>query len=239
MHSLFFRLGLPAVDLYENLMFDIDIRRHQPLPGGPKILVSNHPSTTDPFLILEITPEPVRLLIEERLFQVPVFGSYLRLAGHIPVVPGNGRAAYRAALRTLRDNKSVALYPEGAISPIDGGLHKPRTGAARLALESGAPVVPIGVALDRKRIRLLESNVKGKPAVGTWYFRGPYALTVGAPLRFRGSVEDRELVESTADRIMCAIAGLERESRARIFSEIRPLRANAGIRAVLGDLIYD
>ena len=51
MHSIFFRLGLPLIDLYENLMFETDIFHHQPLPPGPKLLVSNHPSTTDPFYL--------------------------------------------------------------------------------------------------------------------------------------------------------------------------------------------
>ncbi len=239
MHSMFFRLGLPAIDLYENLMFDIDIRRHKPLPPGPKILVSNHPSTTDPFLILEITPEPVHILIEERLFQVPVFGSYLHLAGHIPVIPGNGRTAYHTALRKLREKKSVALYPEGAISPLEGGFHKPRTGAARLALEAGVPVVPIGVALDRSRLRLIETRVKGKMALGTWYFRGPYALTVGSPLVFHGNVEDHNLVETVAAQIMHSILRLEKESADRLSSDIRARRTGVGIRSVLGELLYE
>jgi 1-acyl-sn-glycerol-3-phosphate acyltransferase len=239
MHSMFFRLGLPVIDLYENWMFDIDIRRHKPLPPGPKILVSNHPSTTDPFLILEITPEPVHILIEERLFQVPLFGSYLHLAGHIPVIPGNGRAAYLAAIRKLREKKSVALYPEGAISPLGGGFHKPRTGAARMALEAGVPVVPIGVALDRSRLRLIETKVKGEPVLGTWYFRGPYALTVGAPLLFQGDVEDHNLVEAVGAQIMHAIIRLEKESENRLSSDRYTQHARGRIRSVLGELLYE
>ncbi len=239
MHSMFFRLGLPLIDLYENLMFDIDIRRQKPLPVGPKILVSNHPTTTDPFLILEIAPEPVRILIEERLFQVPLFGAYLHLAGHIPVLQGNGRTAYDAALRTLRERKSVALYPEGAISPLEGGIHRPRTGAARLALESGAPIVPIGVALDRSRIRLIETKVKNEPALGTWYFHGPYAITIGSPMAFRGNVEDRVLVDSISEEIMDRISSLETESRRRLEIQKSAKRSGAGLRTVIGEVIYE
>jgi 1-acyl-sn-glycerol-3-phosphate acyltransferase len=239
MHSMFFRLGLPLIDLYENLMFDIDIRRHRPLPAGPKILASNHPSTTDPFLFLEITPEPVHILIDDRLFDVPVFGAYLHLAGHIPVVPGNGKTAYRKSLRELRARKSVALYPEGAISPPDGGFHEPRTGAARLAVESGAPVIPIGVALDRSRIRRIETKMKNETALGTWYLHGPYAITLGAPLRFRGDMEDRPLVETAAAKIMNRIKLLERESARRLVAAKSARRPAAGIRSLLGDFIYE
>ena len=239
MHSMFFRLGLPVIDLYENVMFDIDIRRHKPLPSGPKILVSNHPSTTDPFLILEITPEPVHILVDDRLFQVPVFGTYLRLAGHIPVHPGDGRAAYRTALGKLREGKSVAVYPEGAISPLDGGFRRPRTGAARMALAAGVPVVPIGVALDRTRLHLIETKVKNETALGTWYFRGPYAITVGSPMLFRGDVEDRDLVDTVAAQIMNRIICLEKESATRLESGKPALRAGGGIRSWLGELIYE
>jgi 1-acyl-sn-glycerol-3-phosphate acyltransferase len=239
MHSTFFRLGLPLVDLYENVMFDIDIRRHQPLPQGPKILVSNHPSTTDPFLILEITPEPVHILIDEHLFQVPLFGTYLRWAGHIPVVPGNGNAAYRAALAKLRTGKSIALYPEGAISPSDGGVHKPRTGAARMALETGVPVVPVGVALDRSRIRRIETKVKNERILGTWYFQGPYAITVGSPMVFRGDVEDRELVDAAAGRMMNRIVRLEKESADRLASAGFARPGGSRIRSFLGEWLYD
>jgi 1-acyl-sn-glycerol-3-phosphate acyltransferase len=239
MHSMFFRIALPAIDIYENLMFDVDIRRHMPLPPGPKILASNHPSTTDPFLILEITPEPVHILIEERLFQVPVFGSYLHLSGHIPVVPGRGREAYRAAVRILREKKSVALYPEGAISPPEGGFYKPRTGAARMALEADVPVVPIGVALDRSRIRRIETDVKGEPVVGTWYLGGPYAITVGSPLVFRGDVEDRDRVDAVAGEIMRSIVRLETESMSRLKAGLAERRLRPGIRSLLGELLYD
>ncbi|MGB7540281.1 MAG: lysophospholipid acyltransferase family protein [Anaerolineales bacterium] len=227
------------IDLYENLMFDIDIRRYKPLPVGPKILVSNHPSTTDPFLILEIAPEPVHILIDQRLFQVPIFGTYLHLAGHIPVVPERGGDAYQSALRILRQRKSIALYPEGAISPLDGGTHPPRTGAARLALNAGVPVVPIGVALDRSRLRLIETKVKDEPALGTWYFHGPYAITVGLPMIFRGDVEDRDLVELISEEIMDRITSLENESRRRLDAQKSVQRSGAGLRTVIGEVIYE
>jgi 1-acyl-sn-glycerol-3-phosphate acyltransferase len=170
---------------------------------------------------------------------VPVFGTYLRLAGHIPVTPGNGRVAYRAALAKLRAKKSIALYPEGAISPLEGGFHKPRTGAARMALEAGVPVVPIGVALDRSRLRLIETKVKDERIVGTWYFRGPYAITVGSPMVFRGHVGDRDLVDAAAGQMMTRIVRLEKESADRLASEKSARLTGSGIRSLLGEWIYD
>ena len=85
----------------------------------------------------------------------------------------------------------MAIFPEGAINPLNGGFHHPHTGAARPALSTGAPVIPVGIGLQRERIRLVETEMEGKPEVTTGYLGGPYAMTVSQPLRFAGDVEDR------------------------------------------------
>ncbi len=106
-------------------------------------------------------------MIDDRLFKVPVFGACLRRMGHVPVVPGEGHTAVEAAQALLKAGRTVAIFPEGAISPLDGGFHQPRTGAARLALSTGVPVIPVGVYLDRSHIRRFETSIDGTPAVGT------------------------------------------------------------------------
>ena len=68
-------------------------------------------------------------------------------AGTIPVDRSGGRAAQAALdtrLRVLRDGELVGIYPEGTRSP-DGRLYRGKTGVARLALESGAPVIPVAM----------------------------------------------------------------------------------------------
>ncbi len=214
--EVLYRMGLPVVDLYAGMMLGMDVAHHAVLPAGPKIIAPNHPTTTDPFLITTLTSEPISILIDDRLFKVPVFGRYLHATGHIPVVPGSGRVAFDEALRRLRAGQTVAIFPEGAISPLAGGFHNPRSGAARLAMLSGAPVVPVGINLDRGRIRLTETIIEGKVAVGTWYLKGPYAMTVGEPMWFTGSVEDREQVAAASQAIMRRIIQLSRESAVRM-----------------------
>lgn len=216
MEKVLYWLGRPVLDLCAGMMFEMDVVRHAPLPDGPKIFAPNHPSTTDPFLILTLTSEPISILIDDRLFKVPVFGSYLGRVGHIPVVPGRGRDAFDKARRLLEAGRSVAIFPEGAISPLQGGFHKPRTGAARLSLLTGAPVIPVGIHLDRERIRLIETLIEDEVAVGTWYLRGPYLMTVGDPMAFEGNAEDREHVTSVSGRIMKRIIQLSRESARRM-----------------------
>jgi 1-acyl-sn-glycerol-3-phosphate acyltransferase len=205
-----------AIGVGARAMFGMDIVRHTMLPPGPKIIAPNHPSTTDPFLVLLLAEEQIAILIDDRLFKVPLFGSCLRLAGHVPVVPGEGRLAYEAAARLLASGGTVAIYPEGSVSPLSGGFHRPRTGAARLALCTGAPIIPVGIYLERERIRVIDTQIEGQTAIGRWYLDGPYAITVGEPMWFQGDVQDRARVRSISDQVMQRITCLAQESASRV-----------------------
>ena len=204
-----------AVASYARAMLKVDVVRHGPLPEGPKIVVANHPTTTDPILITLLAAEPMHILITEMCFNIPGLGQFMRMAGHVPVVDNNRRAAFEKAVRLLQAGQTVTIFPEGALSPLEGGVCRPHTGAARLALMTNAPIVPVGIHLRRERIRFVETTVGDKTETARWYLRGPYAITVGEPLRFRGDVEDRQYVRWVSERIMQRIAGLARESALR------------------------
>jgi 1-acyl-sn-glycerol-3-phosphate acyltransferase len=200
---------------YTRLMLDVDIQWHAPLPEGPKILAANHPTTTDPLYLLTLLSEPVSFLVTAASFDVPVVGAYLRVTGHVPAVRGSGGATVEAIARQVKAGRSVAIFPEGALSPLGGGFHQPHSGVARVALRTGAPVVPIGIGLERERIRVKEAEVGGDKAIGHFYLTGPYAITVGRPLTFAGDVRDRERVHAVARQIMHQIRDLARESERR------------------------
>jgi 1-acyl-sn-glycerol-3-phosphate acyltransferase len=161
-------------------------------------------------------PQPIHILIIDNPFYVPILGTYLRQSGHVPVVPGNGRPAFEEARRLLEAGRSVALFPEGWVSPQQGGFNSLRTGAARLALATGKPVVPVGIYLPREQNTVITSTINGKRTVGYWYLRGAYGMTVGQALRFEGSVDDRAHVASVSDRIMEHITSLALESEGRV-----------------------
>ncbi len=207
-----YSMGRTAVALYARSALQINISQHAPLPKGAKIIAANHPTTTDPILITLATPESMHILITEMCFKVPMVGHFLRQAGHVPVVDGNGRAAFDEALRWLRDGKTVGIFPEGALSPLDGGVCHPHTGVARLALVAGVPVIPVGIHVERERIKFAETTVGNKTETARWYLRGPYTMTVGEPLRFEGDVQDRGTVRAISERIMQRIVRLARES---------------------------
>lgn len=78
----------------------------------------------------------------------------------------------------------MVVFPEGDVSPRQGGFHRPRTGAARLALLTGVPVVPVGIYLWRKYNCPIEMDIAGTRCVSYVCLRGKYALTVGEPVRY-------------------------------------------------------
>ena len=214
--KLMYRLSRPVVKTYMGSMLKTDVRWHEPMPTGAKIIVANHPSTSDPFFVASLANHQVYILINEVLFKVPVLGEYLRRSGHIPVVAGNGKAAMDEALARLSKGDTVIIFPEGALSPAEGGFCQPRTGAARLALMSGAPVIPVGIHLPLERVRDIVSVVDGKIEIGRWYINGPYNMTIGRPLIFRGNVENHAIVRQVSTAIMHHIIEMAHQSRGRM-----------------------
>jgi 1-acyl-sn-glycerol-3-phosphate acyltransferase len=224
LEQAWYSLGRSAVAGYAQSMLKVDISQHAPLPAGPKIIAANHPTTTDPFYITLLTLEPVHMLITEMCFQVPVVGQALRLAGHVPVVSGSGHTALEKAVLLLRSGQTVVIFPEGALSPTDGSVHRPHTGVARMALMAGVPVIPVGISPEWRRIWRVDTTVRGKTEVARWYLHGPYTMTVGEPMCFAGDAErmstssDRAYVRSVSERIMQRIARLSHESAERVLA---------------------
>lgn len=215
LEKMLYRISRPLVKSYVGTMLDLDVKWKSPLPEGAKIIAANHPSTSDPFFMAAMANQQSFILIKGILFKVPVFGQYLRKSGHIPAIKGQGQAAIDEALGRLADGGTIIIFPEGRLSPIRGGFYQPRTGVARLALASGAPVIPAGIHLDRSRFHTMNTPVEGDNEVGRWYLKGPYGITMGNPVRYTGDAEDREHVRRVATVIMHQIIELSYESRQR------------------------
>ena len=216
--GLFYWSGQTLVDLYVRLALEMDVLRLAPLPAGPKIIAANHPTTTDPFYMLAVIPEQTSILITDMAFGVPGFGAYLRTAGHVPVIKGRGQLAFEQARQRLVSGGTIGIFPEGALSPLGDelGFHPARTGVARLALCTGAPIVPVGISLDTRRIRFQKTTVGEQSEIARWYLGGPYAVTVGAAMYCEGDIEDWEGVRSISRRVLQRIAWLSHASARRL-----------------------
>ncbi len=213
--KLLYTISRYFVLTYVHLLMDFSLHWHAPLPEGPTLIVANHPSFSDPFAFTMLSEHPISVLITATAFLVPMLGLFLRRSRHIPVVDGAGRPAFNEALARLKSGETVALFIEGHYSPPEGGFLPPRTGAVRMALDSGVPIVPVGIHLAHKRLRLIHGHIKGKIYPQYWYFRGPFNMTVGKPIHLDGNVEDHAHVRAESKRVMQRVINLVEESKAR------------------------
>lgn len=231
-----YTVGRRAIGAFSSVMLDMDVAWHAPLPRGAKIIAANHPSTLDPALVMTLAPEHTSILISETLFKIPVLGAYLRRAGHVPVVHGSGRSALQEGIRLLKAGRTIMIFPEGALSPLEGGVYPAHTGAARLALATGAPIVPIGIGIRPEHIRYVTTDAGGETEIGRLYLNGPYAMTVGEAMHLTGSVEDRPHVRAVSERIIERIADLAHESVMRIAQREQMTNRSRGIAPLLARL---
>jgi 1-acyl-sn-glycerol-3-phosphate acyltransferase len=213
--GLLYTVGRVLIALYARLFLDLEILWQAPLPPGPKLIVANHPSFSDPFALSLLSSHPMVILITSIAFLVPVLGYYLKRSRHIPVVEGAGRPAFDEALQRLKAGDTVALFIEGQNSPPEGGFCPPHTGAVRLALSAGVPIIPVGIQLVRERLRVIEGKIKGQTYPEYWYLRGPFRMVVGEPICLEGDVEDRPRVAAESQRVMQRIIDLVREGERR------------------------
>ena len=214
--KVFYRVGSIIVGTYSKIMFKMDVQKHINIPRGAKIIVANHPTTIDPFILTSISHGQAAVLIKDVLFDVPVFGRYLRLSGHIPVGRESGKIAFDKALEKLKKGITVIVFIEGDLSKLIHKVDKPKTGAVRLAMLSGKPIIPIGISVKEKNVKWIKSVIKGVQEWGKWYFKGPYVLSIGKPISLRGNVEDRNKVKYLTNWLGKKVSGLAKESRNRL-----------------------
>lgn len=213
--NTWYQMGRAIVSFYAHTLMHTDIHLQSPLPQGAKIIAANHPCTNDPAFVTLITREHVTILIKGSLFKMPLFGRSLRMSGHVPVICGDGQTALDAGIRLLKAGHTVMIFPEGEISP-DDGYQPAHTGVARLALASGAPVIPVGISLNQKKVRRVPTMIDGAQDTGTWYLQGSYAMTVGQPMHFNGDPNNRDSARLVTSQVMARITTLSRSGHLRM-----------------------
>jgi 1-acyl-sn-glycerol-3-phosphate acyltransferase len=175
---------------------------------GPVILAANHLAFIDSFVLPLIVPRRVHFLGKHEYFtgtgvKGQATATFFRGVGAIAVDRSGGRAALDAldtCAAVLERGDVFAIHPEGTRSP-DGRLYRGRTGVARLAMRTGAPVVPVAIkGTDRIQPR---GQVVPKP--------GRIEVRLGAPMRFAGrdaGMPRGKVARQVTDEIMDAIQRL-------------------------------
>src|SRR5437867_3675813 len=204
---LFHRIAVVAARLNPFWDFRV-IDDVQPDPRRPYVFVANHQSNADPFLVAMV-PWEMKWLSKKSIFDIPLLGWMMRVAGDVEVDRGNKESARRAMgqMRERLDRKlSVLIFPQGTRSP-DGTVGAFRDGAFRLAIEAGVDVVPLAVS------GTAESLPKGSIA----FEKTAATVTVLPPVSTKGlSVEDApRLAEKVRGEIARAITPGSSESPPR------------------------
>lgn len=196
-----------------------EITGHENLPGsGGYIVVANHITEIDPVTVAY----PVythgtipRFLAKDSLFRVPVLGYFLTKTAQIPVSRGSmdAKKSLDSARAVIKAGGAVLIYPEGTLTrdpdlwPMAG-----RTGAARLALATGAPVLPLAHWGDQE---LLPPRAR-RPHL---FPRKKARVRIGRPIDFsdlvspEGGRPSREALEQATERMMGAVTSLLEDLR--------------------------
>jgi 1-acyl-sn-glycerol-3-phosphate acyltransferase len=170
-------------------------------PGASYVFCSNHLSYMDTPVVLSSIPAEFRFLAKEGLFQIPLLGTHLKQAGHIPVPREDPRRSVRTmttASRIMHERGiSLLIFPEGGRSH-DGVLQPFKEGAAYIAIKAQAPLVPVAVTGTREIL-----------AMGSAVFHsGPVRLRIGHPIPTKGlTLRDRKALTEAAHEQIAAMLG--------------------------------
>jgi len=188
------RLGRTATRLSTLWKFDIEGERPPDIDTAGYVVVANHESQADPFL-LSFLPWDMRWVAKEDLFKQPLSGWAMRLGGDIPLRRGEGESVLRGGI-------SVMMFPEGTRSP-GGELMPFKDGAFDLAIRAGVPILPIALAGTRAM----------RPKHSRWFGKAHAGAKILTPIPTTGMTAAD--VGTLRDRARAAIAAALPDVRAR------------------------
>lgn len=192
------------------------------LPDGGIIVVSNHTSYADGLLLALVCRRlgrSLRLLATSGVFRAPVIGGLARRLGFIPVDRGavTASASLDTAAAAIEAGEAVGIFPEGRLTrDPDHWPERGKTGAVRLALRTGAPIIPVAmvgahrVVSRRGLVRQLIRNVVLRPRV---------EISVGEPIDVASLVDDPTdgaAIRRATDVVMGQLVALVGEVRDEI-----------------------
>ena len=173
-------------------LYRVQIAGSEHVPAsGPVILVANHESMFDPWLLALVTPRPVRYMAKSELWRYRPVARVIESFGAFPVERGTGDAtAISVAASLLREGEVLGMFPQGTSKRrASRPYHR---GAARLALVTGAPVVPVRM-----------TGTRGVPRPG----RPPVEIVVEEPIAVQAAKPTVAAAKELTRRLEQTIAG--------------------------------
>jgi len=192
----------------------VHLSQESPIPTGAKIIAASHPNATDSFYLPFIFPEKLHFLIQANIFSIPVFGWLLGWSGQIPVHPIDRREALKCACEVLSRGQTVVIFPEGRLNPKNMVM-KAGTGAVRMSLASGAPIIPVGIHVPDCHALNIHYHSGGQLHQGRWQTGGHCFIHFGSPwLPSRETLkpDPAENLHALTENLMARIHGLSSQA---------------------------
>lgn len=214
------RIVLKAIlGVLMRVLFRPKVEGAEHIPGdGPVILAGNHVTFIDSIFVSLIVKRPVYFIGKDEYvsgtgLKGRLMAWFFRTSGMIPVDRDGGHggvAALMTGRRVLEEGKVFAIYPEGTRSP-DGRLYRGRTGVARLALMTGAAVVPFAMIGTDK----VQPGGKGRPHIAPVTVRFGEALDFS---RYDGMERDRYVLRALTDEVMSEVMRLSGQEYVDVYA---------------------
>jgi len=200
------RFGVLVLGAVVRVLFRVRVTGVEHVPmQGPGVVASNHVSVLDGIALALVVARRrrrmTRFLTAAEFFRKPFYAWALRLYRQIPIRRGEGdEGALDEAVRTVRAGALAGIFPEGKVNPTpDGALQRGRTGVSRVALATGAPVVPVGIWGTQRRWP--RSGIRWERP-----FRTTIALEFGAPITSEGDPDSPRDTQRLTELVMERIA---------------------------------
>ena len=180
---------------------------------GPAILVCNHVSGLDPFLLQSVLDRGIIWMMAKEYYDFPAMSWFYKSITAIPVArSGRDVAATRAALRALELNRVVGIFPEGRIA-LRGQVLPFQTGVGLLALKSGAPVYPV----------YLEGSMYNQDMMRAFLLPHRITLAFGPAVEINRADTSRQGLETATQQIHAAVLALrDRHSTLTLTPPVEP-----------------
>ena len=205
--------GIAVVGFFSRVLFRLRVEGADRVPSsGSAIVAGNHVSALDGVALALATGSRgrrmTRFLVAAEFFRKLWCGWALRLYRQIPIRRGErDQGALDVAIETIRGGALAGIFPEGTVNPEPGaGLMRGRRGAARIALATDAPVVPVGIWGTQARWPKLGLHLR-RP------WRPVVAISYGEPIPPKGDAGSAADVQAFADVIIDAIAAQSERAR--------------------------
>lgn len=147
---MIYHIGKAFAYILLNITGGVSVKGIENIPKeGPFLIVSNHQSIIDPFVLMYCFPGKISFLAASYLFRIPFLRLLICLGGAMPIKGPRDTATLKKALKLLEQGRIIGIFPEGGVS-LNGKLKPFMQGWAYMALKSGTPVIPTAVNKSRE-----------------------------------------------------------------------------------------